>query len=129
MAADLPENYERFMDAFQFIKDVAIDWDETKYLEAEPGDYVTIARRAKGTNDWFVGCTADENGHETKLALDFLTPGKKYEATIYADAKDASWDKNPQAYTITTKKVTNKSKLNLKAASGGGFAISIKEIK
>jgi alpha-glucosidase len=129
MAADLPENYDRFMDAFQFIKDVAIDWDETKYLEAEPGDYVTIARRAKGTNDWFVGCTADENGHETKLALDFLTPGKKYEATIYADAKDASWDKNPQAYTITTKKVTNKTKLNLKAASGGGFAISIKEIK
>jgi len=129
MAADLPENYERFMDAFQFIKDVAIDWDESKYLEAEPGDYVTIARRAKGTNDWYVGCTADENGHQTKLALDFLEPGKKYEATIYADAKDASWDKNPQAYTITKKKVTNKTKLNLKAASGGGFAISIKEVK
>ena len=129
MAADIPENYERFMDAFQFIKDVAIDWDESKYLEAEPGDYVTIARRAKGTNDWYVGCTADENGHETKLALDFLEPGKKYEATIYADAKDASWDKNPQAYTITKKKVTNKTKLNLKAASGGGFAISIKEVK
>ena len=129
MAADLPENYERFMDAFQFIKDVAIDWDESKYLEAEPGDYITIARRAKGTNDWYVGCTADENGHQTKLALDFLEPGKKYEATIYADAKDASWDKNPQAYTITKKKVTNKTKLNLKAASGGGFAISIKEIK
>ena len=129
MAADLPENYERFMDAFQFIKDVAIDWDESKYLEAEPGDYVTIARRAKGTNDWYVGCTADENGHETKLALDFLDSDKKYEATIYADAKDASWDKNPQAYTITKKKVTNKTKLNLKAASGGGFAISIKEIK
>ena len=129
MAADLPENYERFMDAFQFIKDVAIDWDESKYLEAEPGDYVTISRRAKGTNDWYVGCTADENGHQTKLALDFLEPGKKYEATIYADAKDASWDKNPQAYTITKKKVTNKTKLNLKAASGGGFAISIKEVK
>ena len=129
MAADLPENYERFMDAFQFIKDVAIDWDGSKYLEAEPGDYVTIARRAKGTNDWYVGCTADENGHQTKLALDFLEPGKKYEATIYADAKDASWDKNPQAYTITKKKVTNKTKLNLKAASGGGFAISIKEVK
>jgi len=129
MAAGLPENYERFMDAFQFIKDVAIDWDESKYLEAEPGDYVTIARRAKGTNDWYVGCTADENGHQTKLALDFLEPGKKYEATIYADAKDASWDKNPQAYTITKKKVTNKTKLNLKAASGGGFAISIKEVK
>ena len=129
MAADLPENYERFMDAFQFIKDVAIDWDESKYLEAEPGEYETIARRAKGTNDWYVGCTADENGHQTKLALDFLEPGKKYEATIYADAKDASWDKNPQAYTISKKKVTNKTKLNLKAASGGGFAISIKEVK
>ena len=129
MAADIPENYERFMDAFQFIKDVAIDWDETKYLEAEPGDYITIARRAKGTSDWYVGCTADENGHATKLAFDFLEPGKKYIATIYADAKDASWDKNPQAYTITKGILTNKSKLNLRAASGGGFAISIKEVK
>ena len=129
MAADIPENYERFMDAFQFIKDVAIDWDETKYLEAEPGDYITIARRAKGTGDWYVGCTADENGHATKLAFDFLEPGKKYIATIYADAKDASWDKNPQAYTITKGILTNKSKLNLCAASGGGFAISIKEVK
>lgn len=129
MAADVPENYERFMDAFQFIKDVAVDWDETKYLEAEPGEYVTIARRAKGTTDWYVGCTAGYNGHESKLTLDFLEPGKKYEAVIYADAKDASWDKNPQAYTITKKKVTNKTKLNLKAAVGGGYAISIKEIK
>lgn len=129
MAADIPENYERFMDAFQFIKDVAIDWDESKYLEAEPGEYVTIARRAKGSNDWFVGCTAGYNGHASKLSLDFLDAGKKYEATIYADAKDASWDKNPQAYTITKKKVTSKTKLNLKAAVGGGYAISIKEIK
>ena len=129
MAADIPENYERFMDAFQFIKDVAIDWDETKYLEAEPGDFITIARRAKGTGDWYVGCTADENGHETQLAFDFLEPGKKYIATIYADAKDASWDKNPQAYTITKGILTSKSKLNLRAASGGGFAISIKEVK
>ena len=128
-AADVPENYERFMDAFQFIKDVAIDWDETKYLEAEPGEYITIARRAKGTTDWYVGCTAGYNGHESKLTLDFLEPGKKYEAVIYADAKDASWDKNPQAYTITKKKVTNKTKLNLKAAVGGGYAISIKEIQ
>ena len=128
MAADIPENYERFMDAFQFIKDVAIDWDESKYLEAEPGEYITIARRAKGTNDWYVGCTAGYNGHVSDLSLDFLTPGKKYEATIYADAKDASWDKNPQAYTITKKKVTSKSKLKLTAAVGGGYAISIKEI-
>ena len=129
MAADIPENYERFMDAFQFIKDVALDWDESKYLEAEPGEYITIARRAKGTDDWFVGCTAGYNGHESKLSLDFLTPGKKYEATIYADAKDAHWETNPQAYTITKKKVTRKSKLNLKAAVGGGYAISIKAIE
>lgn len=129
MAADIPENYERFMDAFQFIKDVAIDWDESRYLEAEPGEYITIARRAKGTDDWYVGCTAGFDGHESHLVLDFLTPGKKYEAVIYADGKDASWDKNPQSYTITRKTVTSKTKLNLKAAVGGGYAISIKEIK
>jgi len=129
MAADIPENYERFMDAFQFIKDVPIDWDETIYLEAEPGDYITIARRGKGTNDWYIGCTADENGHDSELSFDFLEPGKKYIATIYADAKDASWDKNPQAYAITQKTLTNKSKLKLHAASGGGYAISVKEAK
>ena len=129
MAADIPENYERFMDAFQFIKDVPVDWDETLYLEAEPGDYITIARKGKGTNDWFIGCTADENGHDSMLSFDFLKPGKKYIATIYADAKDASWDKNPQAYTITQKTLTNKSKLKLHAASGGGYAISVKEVK
>ena len=129
MAADIPENYERFMDAFQFIKDVAIDWDESKYLEAEPGDYITIARRAKGTNDWYVGCTADENGHTSKLTFDFLDPTKKYIATIYADAKDASWDKSPQAYTIKKGILTSKSKLSLHAVTGGGFAISIKEVK
>ncbi len=128
MAADIPENYQRFPDAFQFIKDVAIDWDESKYLEAEPGEYITIARRAKGTDDWYIGCTAGYNGHKSELVLDFLTPGKKYEATIYADAKDAHWETNPQAYTITHKKVTNKSKLKLTAAVGGGYAISIKEI-
>ena len=129
MAADTPENYERFMDAFQFIKDVPIDWDETIYLEAEPGDYITIARRGKGTNDWYIGCTADENGHDSELSFDFLEPGKKYIATIYADAKDASWDKNPQAYVITQKTLTNKSKLKLHAANGGGYAISVKEVK
>lgn len=129
MAADIPENYERFMDAFQFIKDVAIDWDESRYLEAEPGEYITIARRAKGTDDWYVGCTAGYNGHKSDLKLDFLTPGKKYEAIIYADAKGTSWDNNPQSYTITKKKVTSKSKLKLTAGVGGGYAISIKEIK
>ena len=129
MAADVPENYERFLDAFQFIKDVAIDWDESRYLEAEPGEYVTIARRAKGTDNWFVGCTAGYNGHVSKLAFDFLPPGKTYEATIYADAKDAHWQTNPQAYTITRKKINSRSKLTLRAAVGGGYAISIKPVE
>ena len=129
MAADVPENYERFMDAFQFIKDVPVDWQRTEYLEAEPGEYVTIARKDKHSNDWYVGCSAGYNGHESKLTLDFLDPDKKYEATIYADAKGTAWNNNPQAYTITKKKVTAKTKLNLKAGIGGGYAISIKEIK
>ena len=126
MAADMPEHYEQFMDAFQFIKDVAIDWDKSVYLEAEPGDYITIARKAKGSEDWFVGNTSDENGHLSVLKLDFLTPGKKYTATIYADAKDADYQNNPQAYTIKKQVVTSKSVLKLKAARGGGYAISIK---
>lgn len=125
MAADLPENYNRFMDAFQFIKDVAVDWDDTKVLEAEPGDYITIARKAKGTNNWFIGNTSDENGHASQIKLDFLDSGKKYTATIYADARDAHYEKNPQAYTITKQTVTSKSVLKLKSAPGGGYAISI----
>ena len=129
MAADIPENYERFMDAFQFIKDVAIDWDETKYLEAEPGEYITIARKAKGTNDWYVGCTAGEGGHDSVLKCNFLEPGKQYIATVYADAPDADWQNNPQAYTIKKGILTNKSKLKMHAANGGGYAISIKEVK
>lgn len=129
MAADLPENYERFMDAFRFIKDVAIDWDDSKYLEAEPGRYITVARKAKGTNNWFVGCTANEDGHLSNVSLDFLDPGRKYTATIYADAPTAHYEKNPQAYTIKQMKVTNKSKLTLRAASGGGYAINIMEQK
>jgi hypothetical protein len=128
MAADLPEVYERFMDAFQFIKDVAIDWDESRYLEAEPGQYVTIARKAKGTNNWFVGCTSGENGHASKLALDFLEPGKQYVATVYADAPNAHYRTNPQAYTIRKGLVDAKTILQLKAAPGGGFAISIIEV-
>ena len=128
MAADTPENYERYMDAFQFIKDVAIDWDESRYLEAEPGQYITVARKAKGSDDWFLGCTAGENGHQSALKLDFLDAGRKYEATIYADAKDADYQKNPQAYTISKVKVTKKSVLKLKAARGGGYAVSIKPI-
>lgn len=129
MAADLPENYERFMDAFQFIKDVAIDWDESHYLEAEPGHYITIARKEKGANNWYVGNVNGNKARTSTLNFDFLEKGKKYEATIYADAKDAHYKTNPQAYTIKTKKVTSKSKLNLTSVPGGGYAISIKEIK
>ena len=129
MAADLPENYARFMDAFQFIKDVACDWDDSRYLEAEPGRYITAARKAKGTGNWFVGCTAGEQGHQSELKLSFLDKGKQYEATIYADAKNADYRTNPQAYTITRRKVTASSVLKLKAAPGGGYAISIMEKK
>ncbi|WP_315037583.1 glycoside hydrolase family 97 protein [Capnocytophaga sputigena] len=129
MAADLPENYEKFMDAFQFIKDVPVDWQKSVYLEAEPGRYITIARKDKHSNDWYVGCTAHEGGHTSELLLNFLDKGKKYEATIYADAKDANWKTNPKAYTITKQKVNAKTKLKLIAAQGGGYAISIKEIK
>lgn len=126
MAADLPESYEKYMDAFQFIKDVAVDWDDSRYLEAEPGDYITVARKAKHSEDWFVGCTTDENGHTSELKLDFLKPGEKYTATIYADAPDADYRTNREAYVITRKTVTAKSRLKLKAAPGGGYAISIK---
>ncbi|WP_297891495.1 glycoside hydrolase family 97 protein [uncultured Capnocytophaga sp.] len=129
MAADLPENYEKFMDAFQFIKDVPVDWQKSVYLEAEPGRYITIARKDKHSNDWYVGCTAHEGGHTSELLLNFLDKGKKYEATIYADAKDANWKTNPKAYTITKQKVNAKTKLKLTAAQGGGYAVSIKEIK
>ncbi len=125
MAADLPENYAKFDDAFQFIRDVAVDWDDSKYLEAEPADYITVARKAKGTANWFVGGKCDENGHQTKLRLDFLDKGRKYECTIYADAKDAHYKDNPKAYTITRKTVKKGDVLKLTEAPGGGFAISL----
>lgn len=125
MAADLPENYDKFSDAFQFIKDVALDWDDTKYLEAEPGDYLTVARKAKGTENWFVGAITDENSRQSEIKLDFLTPGKSYEAIIYQDAKNAHWEKNPKAYEIKKMKVNAKSKIKLNLAAGGGTAISI----
>lgn len=127
MAADLVENYERHMDAFQFIKDVAVDWDETRYLEAEPGDYLTIARKAKGTGNWFVGGITDEHARTANLSLDFLEPGKKYVATLYADAKDADYQRNPTAYQIKKGVVTSKSKLAIELARSGGFALSIHE--
>ena len=129
MAADLPKNYLRFIDAFQFIKDVAVDWDETKYLEAEPGRYIVVARKAKGSSNWFVGCTSGEEGHVSTLNFDFLDPNKKYVATIYQDDKDAHYRHNPQAYCIRKGFVNRKSKLELKAAPGGGYAISIKEVE
>jgi alpha-glucosidase len=129
MAADLPENYERFPDAFQFIKDVALDWDESHYLEAEPGAYVTVARKAKGSDDWFIGNTTGIKGFTSKIALSFLKPNTRYEATIYADAKDADYKTNPQAYTIKKQKVTNKTKLSIPAVEGGGYAIRLVPVK
>ena len=128
MAADLPENYERFLDAFQFIKDVAVDWDESRFLEAEPGRYIVVARKAKGTDNWFVGCTSNEDGHISALKLDFLDKDKKYIATVYEDSKDAHYRTNPQAYTIRKGIVSAKSVLKMKAAPGGGYAISIMEV-
>lgn len=127
MAADRIESYENYMDAFQFIKDVAIDWDETKYLEAEPGDYLTIARKAKGSNNWFVGGITDENARTAHLSLNFLQPGKAYVATLYADAKDADYQTNPTAYQIKKGVVTSDSQLNIDLARSGGFALSIME--
>ena len=129
MAADTPENYNRFPDAFQFIKDVAVDWSESKYIEAEPGDFITVARKAKGTNNWFVGNVNGETPRTSNIDFSFLEKGKKYTATIYADAKDAHYKTNPQAYTIKKMAVTNKSKLSQLSAPGGGYAISIIETK
>ena len=125
MAADLPEHYEKYDDAFQFIRDVAVDWDDSKYLEAEPGDYITVARKAKGTDNWFIGGKCDENGHKSVIKLDFLDKGKKYNCTIYADAKNAHYDHNPQAYVITHKTVKRGDVLKINQASGGGFAVSL----
>ncbi|RZJ74067.1 MAG: glycoside hydrolase family 97 protein [Flavobacterium sp.] len=129
MAADLPENYNRFPDAFQFIKDVAVDWDDSKYIEAEPGEYITVARKAKNTGKWFLGSVNGETTRTSTINLDFLEAGKKYAATIYADAKDAHYKTNPQAYTIRKVVVTNKSKLAQFCAAGGGYAISFVENK
>ena len=127
MAADIIDNYEKHMDAFQFIKDVAVDWDDSRYLEAEPGRYIVAARKAKGSNNWFVGCTASEHGHISTVKLNFLDSGKKYIATVYADAKNAHYKTNPKAYIIKRGIVTAKSALHLTAAPGGGYAISIVE--
>ena len=127
MAADLPENYNRFLDAFQFIKDVAVDWDDSKYIEAEPGEYITVARKAKGTGKWFLGSVGGEQPRTSRITFDFLDAGKTYVATIYADAPNADYKTNPQAYTIRKVVVTNKSKLSQLVAAGGGYAISFVE--
>ena len=127
MAADVIESYEARMDAFQFIKDVAVDWDESRYLEAEPGDYLTIARKAKGTNNWFVGGITDENARKVELKLDFLDADKKYVATLYADGKDADYKENPTSYQIKKGIVTNKTKISVQEARSGGFALSLIE--
>lgn len=125
MAADLPENYEKYDDAFLFIRDVATDWDDSRYLEAEPARYITVARKAKGTDRWFIGGKCNEDGHQSDLRLDFLDKGKKYVCTVYADAKDADYEKNPKAYTITRRTVKQGDRLRLKMAPGGGFAVSL----
>ena len=129
MAADFPENYEKHLDAFQFIKDVALDWDKSIYLEAEPMEYITAARKAKGSSSWFIGSVTGLKPHNSTLRLDFLDKGKTYVATVYADAPDADYKTNPQAYTITKGLVTAKSVLKLHSVAGGGYAISIVEAK
>ncbi|AGB28440.1 Glycoside hydrolase 97 [Prevotella dentalis DSM 3688] len=125
MAADLPENYAKYDDAFQFIRDVACDWDDSRYLEAEPARYITVARKAKGTDNWFVGGKCDEHGHQSTVKLDFLDNGRCYDCTIYADAKGADYEKNPKAYTITRRTVKHGDVLKLTEARGGGFAVSL----
>lgn len=130
MAADLPESYEPFMDAFQFIKDVALDWDKSVYIEAEPMEYVTTARKAKGTENWFIGGTNGGDARTSTFKLDFLTPGVKYEAVIYQDAKDSDCRTgNSQKYKITRRSVTSKTRLSIPSVEGGGFAISLKPVQ
>jgi len=129
MAADLPENYLAHADAFQFIVDVPVDWDDTKILEAEPGEYLSIARKGKGGDDWFVGAITNEKGRVATLKLDFLDKGKKYEATVYKDGADADWKNNPEAYQIEKKMVTSDGQLLVKLAPGGGAAVRIRVVK
>ena len=127
MAADLPEHYEKYMDAFQFIKDVAVDWDDSRYLAAEPGAYIVAARRAKGRSEWFVGGVTNEEARTMELAFDFLDPGREYVATLYADAPDADYATNPESYRIRSGRVDARSRLSVWMARGGGFAISLRE--
>lgn len=128
MAADSPEMYSKYIDASQFIKDVALDWSDSRYLDAEPGRYIVVARKAKESDNWFVGCVANEEGHQSKLSLNFLDDGRKYEAVIYADGRDAHYLTTPQSYKISRKKVDNKTILKINAAPSGGYAIAIKSL-
>lgn len=129
MACDLPNNYRRFPDAFKFIQEVAVDWSDSHYLEAEPGDYITVARKEKGTENWFIGAITDENPRTATIDFSFLPKDKKYEAIIYEDGKNAHWKTNPQSYNIKSVIVTSKTKLQQKLAAGGGVAISVKPKK
>jgi hypothetical protein len=129
MAADLPENYEKHLDAFQFIKEVPTDWQETVYLEAEPGSHITVARKDKQSQRWFLGAITNENARSTEISLSFLSPKQKYKATIYQDGKTAHWKNNPKDYEITTIEVTSKTKLKLQLASSGGTAITLEPIR
>ena len=128
MAADTPENYERHRDALQFIREVPADWQKSIYLEAEPGRYIVVARKDKNSDNWFIGCTAAEEGHKSTVKLDFLDPGRKYEATVYRDSDDADYRNNPAGFVVEKKKVTSKTRLPLKAAPGGGYAITLKAL-
>ena len=128
MAADTPENYERHRDALQFIREVPADWQKSIYLEAEPGRYIVVARKDKNSDNWFIGCTAAEEGHKSTVKLDFLDPGRKYEATVYRDSDDADYRTNPAGFVVEKKKVTSKTRLPLKAAPGGGYAITLKAL-
>jgi hypothetical protein len=125
MVADLPENYEAHKDAFQFIKDVPTDWDDTRIIDAEPGDYIYIARKEKDAANWFIGAITDENSRKANLPLLFLDKGKKYLATIYRDAPNADWKDNPESYTIEQFIVDGNTNLNIMLAPGGGAAVSI----
>ena len=129
MACDLPENYNRFPDAFQFIKDVPVDWSDSKYLEAEPNKYITVARRDKHSDDWYVGAITDGNARTALIDFSFLPKGEKYEATIYEDAPDANWETNPQAYRIRKVKVDSRTRLKQHLAPGGGAAIRVVPLK
>ena len=128
MAGDLPENYALYPDAFQFIRDVAVDWDETKILSAEPGDYIVMARKARNKEEWFAAAVTDENNRSVSFNFKFLEPGIRYEATIYRDGEDAHWETNPTSYRIEKKKITSKSVLPVKLAKGGGAAIHIRRL-